>query len=131
MVKSSRKKGSSACLVLKVSIFNGCWNGHAASLMTIYCLLNEYHYAGLFLCLLSWFLCLGCFSPLFIFQSMQHISGHAGLSHERECLFKAQQETRINNYNQFTFRLMGKKLKPHHEDIKISPKYKTCKHKNQ
>lgn len=50
--------------------------------------------------------------PLFSFESMQHISGHAGLSHKRECLFKAQQETWIPNYNQFTFSFMRKTFTP-------------------
>lgn len=93
---------------------------------TTHWLLNENYYSGfLFLCLLLLRFYLLVVSPLFSFQSMQHISGHAGLSHKRECLFKAQQETWI------TISLHSgswEKLSSNHEEVKISPKYKTCKH---
>lgn len=92
---------------------------------TTHWLLNENYYSGfLFLCLLLLRFYLLVVSPLFSFQSMQHISGHAGLSHKRECLFKAQQETWI------TISLHSgswEKLSSNHEEVKISPKYKTCK----
>lgn len=45
---------------------------------------------------------------LFTIHSMQHISGHAGLSHKRECLFKAQLETRRTNCDRFTTGIVGK-----------------------
>lgn len=48
--------------------------------------------------------------PWFLVQSMQHISGHAGLLDERAIFFKAQQESTITNHNQFTFSLARKPL---------------------
>lgn len=48
--------------------------------------------------------------PWSLVQSMQHISGHAGLLDERVIFFKAQQESTITNHNQFTFSLARKPL---------------------
>lgn len=110
-----------------MSLLLFCW----LTKWTTHCLLNENHYSGLFLFLLLLqyvFYLLDVF-PLFSFQSMQHISGHAGLSHERESFFKAQQETWITNYNLFTFSFMRRK-KTHlsfHEEMKLRNTQTDCK----
>lgn len=64
--------------------------------------------SGLFLCLLLLYFYLMVSLP-FTFHFMQHISGHAGLSHKKKCLFKAQQGTWRTNYSWFTFSYMVKR----------------------
>lgn len=65
-------------------------------------------------------------SSLFTFHSMQHISGHAGLSHEKGVFVQGTARDMKNEQQSVYIQFHGTKRSSHHEENKkIFPEYKT------